>query len=32
VSSERWQAALSDAVGARTPEQVARAVQRSLHD
>jgi hypothetical protein len=32
VSSERWQAALSDAVGARSREQVARAVQRSLHD
>jgi hypothetical protein len=32
VSSERWQAALRDAVGARSREQVARAVQRSLHD
>ena len=32
VSSERWQAALSSAVSARSREQVARAVDRSLRD
>jgi hypothetical protein len=32
VSAERWQAALSGAVDARSREQVARAVERSLRD
>ena len=32
VSDERWQAALSTAVGARSREQVSRAVARSLRD
>lgn len=30
VSDERWQAALGSAVGAKSREQVARAVERSL--
>jgi hypothetical protein len=30
VTAERWQAALSGAVSARSREQVARAVERSL--
>jgi hypothetical protein len=32
VTAERWQAALSSAVSARSREQVARAVERSLRD
>jgi hypothetical protein len=32
VTAERWQAALGSAVGARSREQVARAVDRSLRD
>jgi hypothetical protein len=32
VSAERWQAALSSAVSARSREQVARAVEQSLPD
>jgi hypothetical protein len=32
VSADRWQSALSSAVGARSREQVARAVERSLRD
>jgi hypothetical protein len=32
VSPERWRAALSSAVSARSREQVARAVERSLRD
>jgi hypothetical protein len=32
VTPERWQAALGSAVRARSREQVARAVERSLHD
>jgi hypothetical protein len=32
LSAERWQAALSDAVGARSREQVARAVSASIRD
>jgi hypothetical protein len=30
VTPERWQSALSSAVGARSRQQVARAVDRSL--
>jgi hypothetical protein len=32
VSAERWEAALGSAVGGRSREQVARAVELSLHD
>jgi hypothetical protein len=32
VSAERWEAALGSAVGARSREQVARAVELSLRD
>jgi len=32
VTAERWQAAIGSAVGARSREQVARAVERSLRD
>jgi hypothetical protein len=32
VTAERWQAALGSAVGARSREQVARAVESSLRD
>jgi hypothetical protein len=32
VSAQRWQAALRRAVGARSRHQVARAVDRALHD
>jgi hypothetical protein len=32
VAPERWQAALGAAVGARTRDQVARAIERSLKD
>jgi hypothetical protein len=32
VSPERWRAALGSAVGARSREQVARALDRALHD
>ncbi len=32
VSSERWQSALGSAVRARSREQVARSVERSLSD